>query len=557
MKNRTDTINDYGQLSARFGVVRRAWKRAAALSGLAIVASESIGIFTAMLFLDWLYQPLSAVRIGMWGVALAAIAYFLARHVVKPLLRKIPNEQIALYIEENRTELDGVLITAAEFGRKREQLTGRQADIIDTVVHEAAARSARTQVSHMVDFSRLKKYGIGAAACIAAYVLLSLMFPDTFAHHLGRIFQPWRATEEDKARHAAAAAQAEPIRLTLSKGDTSLPRGTSFDFEATLSKPKPAEQAVTLYFRPRTAGAEWQKLAMTEIEKLNGFQGSLADVSEDLEFYVACGADKSDTYRLTVYDPLIVQSLEMATHYPDYVKQPDRVEKPSPGDVTALIGSKVTLRVLTSTPLKDGQIKWSNGQTADVTVDPQSKATATVSFEVKEDATYDYTLTDVNGQQAVSAAPLSVHVIPDTPPTIEVKSPQSPVLTHMLGEVDFQGEADDDFGVEGHRSRLLRASDADRAEPQETRLPLPLTRRRSEGFAPTRRAGQLSAGARDMPSRLSRPMMPFPTTSKPATPRVRRRFPRSALSSSATSSTGRHGQRPKSPPMSTTTLAPI
>jgi hypothetical protein len=108
------TTNDYGQLSAQFGVVRRAWKRAAALSGLAIVVTEGIGIFTALLFLDWLYQPQPTVRIAVGALALVALVYLLIRHVVKPLLRQIPDDQIALYIEEHRSDLDGVLITAAE-----------------------------------------------------------------------------------------------------------------------------------------------------------------------------------------------------------------------------------------------------------------------------------------------------------------------------------------------------------------------------------------------------------------------------------------------------------
>ena len=126
---------DYQQLSARLGLVRRAWKQAAALSGLAVVATESIGIVTALLFLDWLYQPQPLVRVGMWAVALAGIIYLLVRHVVKPLLRKIPDEQIALYIEENRTELDGVLITATEYGRKADKFGGKEAALIDAVVH--------------------------------------------------------------------------------------------------------------------------------------------------------------------------------------------------------------------------------------------------------------------------------------------------------------------------------------------------------------------------------------------------------------------------------------
>lgn len=464
-------MNDYQQLSAQFQAVRNSWKRTAALSGMAIVVSESIGLLTALLFLDWLYKPLPLVRVGMWTLALAGIAWFFVRHVLAPLARKISDEQIALYIEEHRSELDGVLITAAEYGGKKAAPPG-QAALIEAVLHEAAARSARTAVAQVVDLSRLKKYAVGAAAGVGLYALAALLFPNAVGHHIGRILNPWKPTVEDLTKRASGQMRTEPIRFTFSKGDSSLARGASFDFEVALSRA--ADKAVVLNFRPRAQGDKgaWQQLPMTEIEKLNGFKGTLADVSEDLEYYVACGADKSETHKVTVFDPLIVQTLVATTHYPDYVKLADRVENPSSGDVEALAGSKVTMKIIASTSLKEGSIKWSDGRTQSVTIDPNESAAAVVSFDVKEDATYDYTLTDVNGQQAVSAAPLSVHAIPDTPPTIDVKSPQSPVLTTSLGEVNFQVEAGDDFGVEGVDLVYTRMSAS--GQPKETRVPLTL-----------------------------------------------------------------------------------
>lgn len=464
-------MNDYQQLSGQFHVVRNSWKRAAALSGLSIMVGESIGILTVLLFLDWLFKPLPGLRVGMWMLALAGIVYFFARHVLAPLWRQIPDEQIALYIEEHRSELDGVLITAAEYGGKGARQPG-QAALIEAVMREAASRSEQTVGSQVVDLSRLKKYGLGAAAGLGIYVIAGLLFPDAVGHHIGRILNPWKTRPEDLAKRTPGEVLAEPIRFTFSKGDASLARGTSFEFEAALSRA--ADKPVLVNFRPRAQGdkAAWQQLPMTEIEKLNGFKGTLADISEDLEFYVSSGADKSDTHLITVFDPLVVQTLAATTHYPDYVKLPDRVENPSTGDVEALVGSKVTVKILTTTALKHGQIKWGNGQTQDVTVDPAANSVASFTFEVKEDGIYDYALADVNGQQAVSAAPLSVKAIPDVPPTIEVKSPQSPVLTTPLGEVNFDVAASDDFGVAGVDLVSSRV-DAD-GQPHETRVPLTL-----------------------------------------------------------------------------------
>lgn len=464
-------MSDYQQLAARFDEVRSSWKRTAALSGFAIVVTESIGILTVMLFLDWLYQPRPVARLCMWTLALAGVAWFVVRHVFAPLTRKIPDEQIALYIEEHRDDLDGVLITAAEYGKQRDRISGGQAALIDAVMREASAR-ARTAVSHVVDLSRLRKYCIGALAGIGVYILLSMLFPNAVGHHIGRILQPWHATAEDLPGKAPGVVLVEPVKFTLSKGDASLQRGASFDFEATLSRS--VDKPVVLNFRPRAQGdgGVWQTLPMTEIEKLNGYQGSLSDVSEDLEYYVSCGADKSEVHRLTVFDPLVIQSLEVTTRYPAYLKIPDRVEKPSGGDVEAVLGSTVTVRINASTPLKEGQVKWSNGRIQPLTVDANANTGATFSFEVKEDATYDYSLTDTNGQQAASTASLSVKAIPDDPPTLEIKSPQSPVLTTPIGEVNFEIAAGDDFGVQGVDLVYSRLDANGKA--QETRVPLTL-----------------------------------------------------------------------------------
>ena len=472
MSTRQIPRNDYAELTARFAAVRRAWKRSAALAGLAVVATETLGIFTGLLFIDWLYQPPPLLRTGLWGLAVAFVIYLLARHVFKPLTRQIPDEQIALFLEEHRADLSGVLITAVEYGRKREGTAGNEGALIDAVVKEAAAKSGRGSVGRTGDFARLAKYGLIALVAAGLYVLLSVLLPATLGHHVGRVLEPWQATPEDVARHQAALEQAAPLRIKLSRGSTSLPRGSSFTFEATLSKSKPPDSTVKLFLRSRGSAAPWQQLPMTELEQLNGYQGIISDVSENLEFYVACGSVHSETCQLAAYDPLVVQKMEVTIHYPDYVKEPDQIIHPFTGDLTALVGSTAILRIVASTPLKEGQIKWASGLSQPMVLDPQVKAQASFSFEVKEDTTFDYRLVDVNGQQASSAAPLSIHALPDNPPTIKVISPESPVLTQPLGEIDFDAQADDDFGVAG--VDLLYSREDGSENNAQVRVPLPL-----------------------------------------------------------------------------------
>jgi len=57
-------MSEYFQVARHLGMVRRAWKRAAALAGLAIVCMEGLGILTVAFLVDWVYQPKPVVRVG-------------------------------------------------------------------------------------------------------------------------------------------------------------------------------------------------------------------------------------------------------------------------------------------------------------------------------------------------------------------------------------------------------------------------------------------------------------------------------------------------------------
>ena len=254
--------NDYRHLATRFHSVRRAWKRAAALSGLAVVLTESLGILAVLIFLDWLFQPAVVFRFALWAAAIGGIGFIFVRHVLRPLFRKIPDEQIALYIEERRSDLDGVLITAAEYGHERQGLDDGQSALIDAILQEATSRSDKLSFRHIADFSRLRKYGLAAVVGTVVFVLLGVLFPGAVGSRMERVIKPWIAAP-DPSRESGARVL-EPVRFELSREESKIQRGASFELEATLSRA--SEHPVVLNFRPATDGGVWQSAPLTEIE---------------------------------------------------------------------------------------------------------------------------------------------------------------------------------------------------------------------------------------------------------------------------------------------------
>src|SRR5260221_1092949 len=90
----------YSDLQGHLDRVRWAWKRAAAVQGLAAVVIEGIGMFLLFVLLDYIYQMPQNVRVLALATMGAITAFLFVRHVVRPLARVIPDDQVPLYIEE-------------------------------------------------------------------------------------------------------------------------------------------------------------------------------------------------------------------------------------------------------------------------------------------------------------------------------------------------------------------------------------------------------------------------------------------------------------------------
>jgi hypothetical protein len=482
-------IKDYAHLEGQFRKVRARWKRAAALSGLALVLLESVGIFTVVILLSLLYGHLPWLRVGAFGAGVVAVLALVVRHVVLPLMRQIPDEQVALYVEENNDKFEGSLMTAAEFGRKT-GFTPLQQRMVQAVVHVADARAQAGRVSRVVSFARLRKYGVAAAVSVGIYVLMCAAFPQSVGRHVVGALQPWRTNASwmlgpDGRPLPAGMSPAElrrlmPIDFKLSKADLRVARGDDFELEAQLSRE--ADRPVLLEFRtctdPQNPGP-WRQLPMSRIEKLYSFARKLDSVSEDIQYRVSAGEFVSQTHRITVYDRIELRGVQITTKYPDYLKFPERTDTLSSGDVSAPVGSHVTVRVLVNTELTSGRLVWEDGAEQPLTVDAAQKTSAFASFPVDKPRRYSFEVKDIDGQVAKSLGVSEVFALPDNPPTVDMISPAAQIETHPLGEVLFEAKITDDFGVDKADLVYIRLTEKDSGEG---RVPMVLKRPSGESI---------------------------------------------------------------------------
>gem|GEM_PF-2476775 len=464
-------MSDYRSIAGELHRVRRAWRRTAVLTGMALVAAEAVGLFSVAILLDVLFQLGLAGRVGLLAGLVGTTAWLLARHVLAPWLRRLPDAQVALFVEEHCPGFEGALIAAVEFGTTAAPDRQRR-ELVAAILAEAEARARRIETRKAVDLTRLRKYGLAGIAVLVAYALLGVAFPAGLARHASRLVTPWHP-EEAPPPPPPGIAEKPPIEFTLSCGDTDLLRGAPFSLDAVLSREP--DGPVSFHFRSLAEAAQddggWLLLAMQPAERLHAYALQVPDVNEPLAFFVTAEDDRTPTYQIRVYDPLAVEDLEITTHYPEYLSLPDRVILTPTGDVTVPEGASLAIKVTANRPLvAGGALLLEDGTECPLVVCADAATAAVATLAPAASTTYRYRVADDRNQRFESPAPGRLTVVADQPPTVTLRQPQPGSAPLPIDEVTFAVDAGDDFGVAGIALVYRRA-----LAPEPVRVPFALT----------------------------------------------------------------------------------
>src|SRR4051812_32614233 len=112
-----EQVHGVGAQSDLLGVVRgvRArWRLKHALRGLTITIALSFSVYVVLAFAVKGANYADGAVITARLVSLLALLFFGVWFVIRPLLPKVANERVALYLEEHEPSLEGALVTAVE-----------------------------------------------------------------------------------------------------------------------------------------------------------------------------------------------------------------------------------------------------------------------------------------------------------------------------------------------------------------------------------------------------------------------------------------------------------
>jgi len=407
---------------------RLRWRAKLLARGAAVVCVAGVATFllAAYLLESFRFSPgaVLALRIAVATAFVGLAAWF----VVKPLLRRVTDEQVALYLEEHHPSLEASLVSAvdASGGVESDQ---RSRVLVRRIVADAIEQCQRVDAARAADRSPLRTYSGVSLAALAVAALVLLVGPSYFRDAAAALLRLSQGLEA-----------ASPYRIDVKPGTTRVSRGSDQTVTARLTGFTAGE--ATLVSR---SGQEETYARLPMVASADGtFEAMLFDVAGDVEYYIEAAGVRSSHFHLTALDLPYVKRLSFEYVYPAHTGlAPERIE--DGGDIAVLAGTEVRLRAETTMPANGGRV-WLDDKT-EVALTRQSDSSLTGSFVVKADGFYRIELDGPSGDTFAGSPQYTIDALLDREPSITFTKPRRDLNATPLEEVFVEAQAEDDFGV--------------------------------------------------------------------------------------------------------------
>jgi hypothetical protein len=417
-------------LQSVIGAARTRWRLRTALHGAALAIAVALGVLLlgAISVERLRYDPAAviAARVLVGLAVVVAIAWLLAR----PLLRRLPDEQVALYLEEHEPSLEMAVLSAVEHRAGRVD-AGARGSTLGTQLE----KSARDRVRSVEDGRRVERVPIrralgtlGGAVVIGAILLGA--GPEWLRRGTVVMLTPWRSAEA-----------AMPFAISVEPGNVTIAKGGDQEIAAQLRGFLTSD--VTLAVRRGLEG-EWERIPMDPGADSATYAVRLFDLTEATTYYIEANGVRSGVFRIDVVALPYVDQIDLEYRFPSYTgRAPEQIE--GGGDIATLRGTTVRLTATPTMPSAEGRIVVDGRDT--IPIAPGDSMALSGEMVVREPGTYRIELRATDGRWVVASLDYTIDVLEDEAPTIRVTRPGRDESVTSVDEVFIEAESNDDFGV--------------------------------------------------------------------------------------------------------------
>ncbi len=230
--------------------------------------------------------------------------------------------------------------------------------------------------------------------------------------------------------------------VTVTPGNTSVEAGSPVVILARFDGQIPMEVALS-YGAP---GQEQQRVPLTRNVDDVVFGGIIQDVRSDLLYHIEFTDQRSDSYKISVFDhPRLLQA-DAKIVYPSYTHLPEKTVQDT-RRISVVEGSQVTLTFTLNKPVTTARLTPREGIALGLNLDPEHPNVLTTSFMAEKSERYELLMADAQGLQNKTPPRFTIDVHKNLPPELKPLFPNRDVAASPLEELDLHAEVSDDYGV--------------------------------------------------------------------------------------------------------------
>ena len=385
------------------------------------------------------------LALGAWGALVFGAVRFFGQGRV---FRRRDLSSAARLVDAAMPATQERISSAVEISQETDGRFWGSPELVACLIRQAEKDADKLDPNAVVSGKSVMRWlGLLMPLLVIWFILLVVKTPNILLG-LQRTLEPWTAA----APLPTALLEVDPGNITVAQGD-------HVDIKLTV-KPAPgvsadatndgAAQRASIV-RQFANGGEEITSEMNQTGS-DAFMFGIDNVEQSFSYRVSSRGVQSREYSVTVQERPAVAGIEVGYEYPKYTHQDPRTDKLRDGAIDALVGTRVTVTVEATEPLKSGRMviedNGPNAGTLELTAVAASKAPRyRTQFTLSKSTQYRLELVNERSLQNKDTQSRPIIARIDTPPEITILSPGAALKVRPDDTAPVQYSAKDDYGI--------------------------------------------------------------------------------------------------------------
>ncbi len=409
----------------------RARRRVALLGAISIAMALALVWTLACCTVDRFWHLSGATRGLLLGVAVVGLGSWLYRPVRRVMEQQIDLNNAAEDIERLRPEFDEKLATVCSRLLGAADQRG-SADMLGALAQDVATGIASLPQRALINWRQIRGRLVTLGGLALVIIVLSAIPIIGLPQLLARFAVPWAKIPPVTTTQLKVLDPLGP-EVNVMEGQT---------VAVSVRAQRLGDGVVMLH--TSTDGKTWVQKAM-EVKAPLTFALSLGPVQKDQWFFVSGGDAVTEATPVRVLRKPAITEFRVRYEYPAYTQRPPLAVSNTDGVIEAPVGSKATLTIVTTEPLRQATFK-AQGQELPMqaTVEPTVyQATLTIL----KDQPYRVAMVSMRNMSGEGPESSTIRAIADHAPFVRLVQPAEDLRLNPLDITALKYQAVDDYGV--------------------------------------------------------------------------------------------------------------